>query len=409
MNRTDPRMRGFKQRAEVAAVEKLLSDRITALPGETIQLRSAAGRVLSEDVVSPCNVPDFDRSAMDGYALKGEDTFGATEYAPARLRVIGTAMPSRAFAGMITHGEAVRIMTGAPVPPGADAVLMAEDARAEGDQVDVCAAVSPGKNVGKRGEDIRAGERLFQVGRVLRPQDLGVLASTGVASVAVFRSPRVDIIATGNELLPAGSKASGHHIVDANSPMLQALIERDGGSVVGSRIVADDRDAIRAAISACAGDAVLICGGSSVGVEDHVPQIVAELGELPIHGIAMRPSSPAGIGFIGSRPIFLLPGNPVSCLCAYDFFAGPSIRALGGRSRNWPYRTVELPLARKVVSESGRVDYLRVRIVEGAVEPLMTSGASILSSTTKADGVVVVERDREGFAEGTVVTVHLYG
>jgi molybdopterin molybdotransferase len=153
---------------------------------------------------------------------------------------------------------------------------------------------------------------------------------------------------------------------------------------------------------------VLVSGGSSVGQEDHAPRLVAELGELAVHGVALRPASPVGLGFIQGRPVFLLPGNPVSCLCGYDFFAGPALRRLGGRSMDWPYRTRTLPLARKIVSAVGRVDYVRVAIREGRVEPVATSGAAILSSTTRADGFVVVARDSEGFAAGADVEVLLY-
>jgi molybdopterin molybdotransferase len=155
-------------------------------------------------------------------------------------------------------------------------------------------------------------------------------------------------------------------------------------------------------------DVVLVSGGSSVGTEDHAPAVLAELGELLVHGVAMRPSSPTGVGCIHGRPVFLLPGNPVSCLAAYDFFAGPAIRRLGGRSMDWPHRRVQLPLARKLVSAVGRVDYVRVQIVAGQVEPLATSGASILSSTTRADGFVIAPRDSEGSAAGEMVEVYLY-
>ncbi|MBA3709625.1 MAG: molybdopterin molybdotransferase MoeA [Planctomycetes bacterium] len=402
-------MRGFRERAEVADVEAMLLRRVAALAGETVETIGASGRILCERISSPVAVPAFDRSAMDGYALRGEETFGAEAYSPLRLRVIGESLPGRAFAGTVGAGETVRIMTGAPMPSGADAVLMAEDATVDGDHLDIAAPVPPKKNVSACGEDVRAGDVLLEAGRRLRPQDLGVLLSTGIAQVLVHRRPRVDILVTGNELLPAGAAPQGHRIVDANSPILQALVDRDGGEVVRRDIVADDLDTLRAAIRGCAGDAILVSGGSSVGKEDFVPQVVGELGELAVHGIAMRPSSPAGVGFIGGRPLFLLPGNPVSCLCAYDFFAGPSIRALGGRARDWPYRSIVLPLSRKIASESGRVDYARVRVVDGRVEPLMISGASILSSTTRADGFVIVPRDSEGFSADDQVTVHLYG
>jgi molybdopterin molybdotransferase len=173
-------------------------------------------------------------------------------------------------------------------------------------------------------------------------------------------------------------------------------------------ILPDRPEVIREALGATKADVVLVSGGSSVGTEDHAPRLVAELGSLDFHGISMRPSSPAGIGRIDDRWVFLLPGNPVSCMCAYDFFAGPSLRAMGGRSRRWPHRTQTLPLGRKIASAVGRTDYVRVAIEDGQVIPIATSGASILSSTVKAAGCVVVARELEGMGEGALVEVLLY-
>src|SRR5262249_24279150 len=163
------------------------------------------------------------------------------------------------------------------------------------------------------------------------PQDLGVLASIGVSPVLVIRRPRVDIVVTGDELLPCSAKAGGHRIVDSNSVMLDALVRSDGGEPNVLPLVPDRRDAVQAALTGSAADALLVSGGSSVGQEDHAPRVLAEIGELPVHGVALRPASPAGVGFIRGRPVFLLPGNPVSCMCAYDLFAGPAVRRLVGR------------------------------------------------------------------------------
>jgi molybdopterin molybdotransferase len=190
--------------------------------------------------------------------------------------------------------------------------------------------------------------------------------------------------------------------------MLVALIERDGGVADFPGLVRDDRNAILEALQADA-DIVIVSGGSSVGVEDLAPMLVAQHGDLAVHGIAMRPSSPTGLGRIGHRLIFLLPGNPVSSLCAYDFFAGRAIRALGGRGKAWPYRAMQGTLSRKISSPIGRLDYARVRIADGLVEPLAIGGASLLSSTTRADGFVIVGDDSEGFAAGAGVKVWLYG
>jgi molybdopterin molybdotransferase len=212
---------------------------------------------------------------------------------------------------------------------------------------------------------------------------------------------------TGNELLPSGLQPHGFQIADANGPMLAALVERDGGLVDFPGLVRDDQDAILDALHADA-DIVIVSGGSSVGIEDLAPTLVARHGELAVHGIAMRPSSPTGLGRIEHRLVFLLPGNPVSSLCAYDFFAGRAIRALGGRNKTWPYRSVSGRLNRKISSPIGRLDYARVKIANGLVEPLAVAGASLLSSTTRADGFVIVSDDSEGFAAGAEVEVWLY-
>src|ERR1051325_9001081 len=275
-------------------------------------------------------------------------------------------------------------MTGAPRPGGSEAVLPAEFVDVDdGGRITAIATVSPGKNIGHRGEDVAEGTAVFAAGRMLRPQDLGVISSIGRSEVSVVRRPRVRLVVTGNELLPAGSQPRDFQITDANGPMLAALIERDGGIVDFPGIVRDDADAIAAAFGPAEGrpyvrkapnapsgpndangsndpnDLIIVSGGSSVGIEDLAPMLVAARGELAVHGIAMRPSSPTGMGRIGSRLVFLLPGNPVSALCAYDFFAGRAIRALGGRTKAWPYRSVRGKLARKISSPIGRLDYAR--------------------------------------------------
>jgi molybdopterin molybdotransferase len=218
----------------------------------------------------------------------------------------------------------------------------------------------------------------------------------------------VSLIITGDELLPPGSRPEGPKIVDSNSVVLRALVCRDGGVVLPFEILPDQPDEIRAALRNSEADVVLVSGGSSVGTEDHAPRLVAEIGSLDFHGISMRPSSPTGIGRVDGRLVFLLPGNPVSCLCAYEFFAGPTLRALAGRSRDWPHRRILLPLAKKIVSAIGRTDYVRVAIDRGSVTPIATSGASILSSTVQAAGCVIVPRELEGMPEGSDVEVLLY-
>ncbi len=404
----DVRMRGFARRDTVETALAWLDAETRRLDGESVALRHGSGRVLAEAIVSDLDVPGFDRAAMDGYAVTADGTDGASAYNALPLEVVGDSLPGRPFEGVVGPRQAVRIMTGAPLPSGCDAVLPAEWADAiSGSVVNALDVVSPGKHVGRRGEDITRGTRLFESGRLLRPQDLGVLSSVGAGEVPVVRRPRVRLVVTGNELLPSGSRPRGHHITDANGPMLAALVERDGGLVDYPGLVRDEPGPILDALLADA-DVVIVSGGSSVGIEDHAPSLVAAHGHLAIHGIAMRPSSPTGMGRVAHRLVFLLPGNPVSCLCAYDFFAGRAIRVLGGRPPVWPYRAVMARLARKISSPIGRLDYARVRLIDGAVEPLAIGGASVLSSTTRADGFVIVPADSEGWAPGSDVEVWLY-
>ena len=404
----DVRMRGFAERADVEEVEDFLARSSRPLAPEPVPLLDCVGRVLAEAVRSEVDVPPFARSAMDGFAVRGEDTFGASDYDPIPLSVLGEALPGAPFPGEVGPGQAVRIMTGAPLPRGADAVVMAEVCREGEGRVAVSDPVAPHRNVGAVGEDIRSGELVLAAGRRLRPQDLGLLASIGVGRVRCVRRPRVRLVITGDELLPAGSRPEGSRIVDSNSVVLRALVARDGGHCLPFELLPDRPERIREALSAADADVLLVSGGSSVGQEDHAPRLVAELGTLDFHGVSMRPSSPAGVGRIGAAFVFLLPGNPVSCLCAYEFFAGPTLRALGGRARAWPHRTTRLPLGRKIASAVGRTDYVRVAIEDGRVVPLATSGASILSSTVRASGCVIVPREREGMAEGESVEVRLY-
>jgi molybdopterin molybdotransferase len=340
--------------------------------------------------------------------LNGALTTGASEYTPLEFTVIGQVLAGQSFEGAVRPGTAVRVMTGAAVPAGADAIVPAEYARMNGAQVEISTTVPPGKHVGYRGEDIRTGAHVLEPGRRLRAQDLGLLASLGIAHANVVASPRVRIVVTGNEIVGPGEPKAPQQIYDANSPMLRALVARDGGIVDTHLRIGDDPARIRDALGAPGADVILVSGGSSVGSEDHAPALVAEMGELPVHGVAMRPSSPAGIGRIGDALVFLLPGNPVSCLCAYDFFAGRAIRLRGGRPGDWPHPRRQATVARKLVSAIGRVDYCRVRLAGDDVEPLALSGASVLSSTTRADGFVIVPSESEGYGAGSEVTVYLY-
>jgi molybdopterin molybdotransferase len=395
-------MKGFAERADVEEVDDFLLRHTRALAAEDVELLACAGRVLAADLRAEVDVPGFRRAAMDGYAVRGEDTFGASAYDPIALAIDGQALPGRPFSGSLGAGRAVRIMTGAPLPTGADAVVMAEVCDEQDGRVEVREAVAPRKNVGAVGEDIAAGEVVLRRGRRLRPQDVGLLASIGVARAPCVRRPRVQLVVTGDELLPAGQRPEGALIVDSNSVVLRALVARDGGELLPFEILPDRADRVREVLRAGADEAdlILVSGGSSVGQEDHAPRLVSELGTLDSHGVSMRPSSPAGVGRIGKGA-----ERPRSEPKANE--GGPP-QGVPSEVREGGVRRVRLPLARKISSAIGRTDYVRVAIEKGRVVPIATSGASILSSTVRAAGCVIVPREQEGMPDGAEVEVRLY-
>jgi len=410
----DVRMRGFQQRSSFAAalawLDAWLDGSATRHAGQTPQLVDLAqcvGRILATDVVSSYDVPQFAKAMMDGYAVQAAAVAGAAAAAWRVLEEIGVCLPGSGFDGAVAGQSAVRIMTGAPLPPGADAVLPVEQTRREEGRLLAVASVAAGKHVGRVGEDIVAGETVLRRGRRLRPQDAGLLSSLGVADIPVVPAPQVAICVTGDELLPMGAPPRGYRFADSNGPMLRGLVERDGGRVVLQCQARDDREALRAVMHTGA-DVLLVTGGSSVGQEDHAPVVLAEEGELAIHGIEMRPGRPTGLGCLRETLVVLLPGNPISCLCGYDFFAGRAIRRLGGRPLAWPYRAVAGTMARDLPSQPGRVEYARVALDGVRVEPLAISGSSLLSTATRADGFLVVPAERAGLAAGEEVEVWLY-
>jgi molybdopterin molybdotransferase len=408
MKHHDIRMRGFATRHDVDEALALLKQRLTPLPSEVIALGEALDRVLAEDVVAAVDVPHFDRSAVDGYGVRARDTFGASDYNPIPLALRGEILPGRALDLTLTANEAVRIMTGAPLPAGADAVVMAEYAEEDGEHVNILQPISPFKNVGRMGEDIRQGDVILRRGRKLRPQDLGVLASIQVVQIPVYRRPTVALIITGNELAEVNEPLTSCKIADSNSFTLAGLSRRLGALPVHKGIIRDDYQLIKDAIQQATEDVVITTGGTSVGAEDFAPLIIQELGDLVVHGVAMRPSSPVGFGFIQHHPIFLIPGNPVSAMVAFDAFVGPTLQLMQGLQPTSPYAKVRGILTRKIASAIGRVDFVRVRCTAAGIEPLRVTGASVLSSTTRADGFIIVDKNSEGLDEGQAVEVYVY-
>jgi molybdopterin molybdotransferase len=420
----DVRMRGFRSRVPVADVLGRIRAHAAPLPAETIPLDQTPGRILAVDVHAPIDVPGFPRAAVDGYAVRGEDTFAASEQGPIPLEIIGDSQPARPSNLVLQPGQAVRISTGAPIPPGADAVLQAELAseRPGGRQLLVLGPVAPARHIGQIGEDIARGALILRAGRLLRPQDAGLLASLGLAHASVIRRPRLALLSTGDELIAPGGAPGPYQIVDSNALTLSHLARRDHADPLPALIARDGAAPLKSALDRLLDpqrpdppDLLLVTGATSVGQHDLMPLLLRERGHLWVHGVAIRPASPTALGVLpDGRLVFLLPGNPVSALCAYEYFVGPYLRALGARPDpwTWPHPTLCLPLARKLVSKIGRTDFVRVQIrgqgPQAAVYPLETAGASLLSSVVYADGVVNVPPDSEGHPAGARVQVYLF-
>jgi len=334
------------------------------LPPERVALAQGLGRVLAEAVVAADNVPPFANTAMDGYAVRADDVAGATPEHPARLRVVGTLAAGSAPSQAVGAGQALRIMTGAPFPSGADAIAIVELTESDGDDVLVKAPALPGDHIRHPGEDLPVGVEVFGAGEHLGPGHLGVLASAGLSEVLVGGRPRVGVLSTGDELVASGPLRPGQ-IRDSNRASLVALLVRDGFEAVDLGIVRDEETAIRAALEDGAErcDALLTSGGVSMGDFDYVKKVLDEIGDMSWMQVAIRPAKPLAFGLVGSTPVFGLPGNPVSSTISYELFARPALRRMSGhREGHW-----ERPRIVGIVDEDfrrrldGRVNYSRVR------------------------------------------------
>lgn len=399
--------------ASVRELEALIAAECSPLAPETIPLAAAvAGRMLASPILATGDIPRFRRAMMDGFAILASDIATASDAAPVELAIVGEVLPAAGCNVDLGPGQAIRIMTGAMVPASATAVVPIEEVEACAATVRLRRPIPVGKHIAEPGEDLRAGALVLPAGRRLRPQDVALLATLGCTSVEVTRLPRVRIIATGDELVSLGTSPHGTQVVDANTPLLEALVRRDGGLPLLSGIIPDDRAAIRAALAVSPGqedtpDLIVIAGGSSAGDEDFVWQVVAAEGELIYRGVAMRPGGPTSLGRLAGRLVVILPGQPVACLVAYDRFVAPAIQRLSGRQPVWPYSRMRCALAEPIRSSRGRTDYIRLRI-EGSHAWPLPGGAGRLSVTSQADGFLWIEEEIETLPAGAIVDVFRY-
>lgn len=407
------RMKGFSSYTRLEeALGKIISQ-VNRVDEEIVSLNESLGRVLSNDVISGADVPPFDRSAMDGYAVQASDTFGADENNPIKLQVIGQSDIGTSPDAKVQKGEAVEIMTGAVMPEGADAVAMIEHTNREDDELEVFSPVSPGKNVSSRGEDVKAGQTVLKKGHQLRPQDVGMLASIGNTKAGIARKPEVGIAPTGIELREPGESLAPGEITESNSHSLEAAVKETGGEPSRLEIVPDEFDSLKKAISDASNfDMLLISGSTSVGKRDLAPDAILELGELIFHGVTIRPGGPTAFGVVDDTPVFALAGFPVASLVAFETLARPAVRYMQGLPADRGRPKVKARLERKVSSSLGRADVVRVEIQEEGeglrASPIRVTGSSILSSMARADGYVIVPEDVEGIMDGEDVEVELF-
>lgn len=392
----------------VASAQWRLLDEVGVLAAETITLETALGRVLAEPIASRFDLPGFDNSAMDGYAVRAADIARATKNSPVRLPVSGESRAG-AVPGAHVAGSAMRIMTGAPMPSGADTVVRQEDTSRDGNMVDIQVATGQGTSVRRRGADIHAGDTVIHPGHALTSIDIGVAAALGHDRVLAGTRPRVSLLATGDELVPAGSPLGPAQLVDSNSPMLSAAVREAGGSPTFLGIAHDSKESLRAMLEAAsAADLVVSSAGVSVGDHDWVREVVAELGTISTWRVAMRPGKPVLIGRLRDAVFIGLPGNPVSSSVAFELFARPVIRKMQG-ALELHRRRIRVRLGEEMTKPADLETYSRavLRTSPGDDLPQAHSsgdqGSSMLQSLTRADCLVVLPVGPEVIGAGTVV------
>jgi len=375
---------------------------------EELPLGAAAGRVAAADLASTLFVPPFSRSAMDGYAVVAEDTRGASRERPARLRIIERIYTGTTPDRGVTAGACAEIATGAPLPGGADAVVMVEEtARVDHDHVAICAEARPGQNIGRKGADITPGDLVVRRGDLLNPSRLGAVAAIGCSRVEVFAKPRVAILSTGNEVIEPGTPLRPGQIYDVNRFTLAAVVEAQGGVAEMHTPARDTLEALNEALDACANaDVIIFSGGSSVGERDLLVDLVAQRGEMIFHGIAVRPGKPTMFARVGDRPFFGMPGNPTSCLSNAYILLVPFLRATARLPLHAP-RTVLATLGRTIVSPTNRHQFYTVKL-QGTVAMPAFKGSGDITSLSQADGYIEIPASEHTVDEGSPVEVTLF-
>ncbi len=374
---------------------------------ESVPLEAAGGRVLAAPVTAALDVPPFPRAIVDGYAVRAEETFAAGQFRAAVLQLAEVVHAGEMARAAVVPGRCVQVATGAPIPEGADAVVMFEDTEADGDRVQVFKPVHPGQNIASRGQDIRAGSPILAAGTLLAPSKVGVLAALGIQHVAVYALPQVAVIPSGNEVVPVGEPLAPGRIYDVNSHALAALVREHGGHPTLFPVVKDTVQSVLDTLRDARGsDLIVLSGGSSVGDRDVMVEALGRLGEVKFHGIAVRPGKPTLCGVVEGTLVLGMPGNPTSCLTNGYGLLVPALRKLA-RLPQVDRPPITLPLARRVTSPLGRHEYLPVKVAEGQVVPVF-KGSGAITSMADADGYIEIPWNVEFLERGHPVDVRFF-
>jgi len=403
------RLKGFER---LTNVDEALSVFLEALKPKrlgsiSVSIEDALGRVVAKNITAPIDLPAFDRSAVDGYAVRAKDTFEVSQFKPRTLQLTNT--------DSVGEGEARQVWTGNPLTKGADAVIMLEHTRAVKHGIEVLVALTPGENFSKRGEDIHQGDVAVESGTRLQAHHVGLLAALGIRHVDVMEKPKVAIISTGSELVELGKKPQPNQIIDSNRYIISSLVTELGAQPLNLGIARDNQNEI--GVKICEGltkaDVVITTGGTSVGAADLVPIVINKLGKpgVLVHGVALRPGMPTALAVLKNKPVFVLSGYPVAATIGFEVFARPVILKMLG-IKHEPRTFLKAKLTRRANGVLGRRVYLRVNVYqkddEFHVEPVRTKGSGLLSTMTRANGYVIIPEDREGLDQGETVVVHLF-
>ena len=374
---------------------------------ELVALDAAINRVLADDFIATMDIPGFNRAAMDGYAVKSKDTFGAGQFKPKLLKITGAVHAGQKPAGRIMSNECYQISTGAMMPSGADSVMMVEDTERDKSAVKIFKAIVPGANVGKQGEDIKVGEVVLKAGVYLDAGKIGVLASHGFIKIKVYEKPRIAVLPTGEEVIAAGKKLAPGQLYDINSHTISAVVQDNGGVPVNIGISGDTRASLRTTIrQALKNDMVVLSGGSSVGERDLLVDVIEGWGEVFFHGVQVKPGKPTVFAVIDGKPVMGMPGYPTSCLINAYLFLVPAIRKMARLPPRYGDR-IEAKLSRRVPGSTGRRQFLTVKVVDGEAVPVFKESGAI-TSIANAVGYIEIPENIDLLEKGEQVTVVLF-